>query len=72
MTPSEIIAWSEQKEAAGTKDAMGGSWTDWLIAVKRPNGTMARDKAGHQLFQTQAEFKRMNATQTGQTMELFA
>ena len=49
MTPSEIIAWSEQKEAAGTKDAMGGSWTDWLIAVKR-----------------------MNATQTGQTMELFA
>jgi len=71
MTPSEIITWSEQQEAAGRKDAMGYPFTSWLLAVIHPNGTMVRDKSGRQVFQTQSEYKRLHATRVGQTMELF-
>lgn len=72
MTPAEIITWSEQQDAEGRKDAMGYSWTSWLLAVRNPDGTCARDASGHQLFQTQSEYKRQHATRVGQTMELFA
>ncbi len=71
MNPAEIIAWSEQQEAAGAKDAMGHSFSSWLLAVKHSDGTMVRDKDGHQVFQTQTEFKRLQYTKVGQTMELF-
>lgn len=72
MTADEIIAWSERQEAAGVKDAMGFSFTSWLVAVKGPDGIPARDRDGHQVFQTQSEYKRLRATPVGQTMELFA
>ncbi|MBP9149212.1 MAG: hypothetical protein KBG00_10570 [Rhodoferax sp.] len=71
MIPAEIIIWSEQQESAGVKDAMGHSFTSWLLAVKHSDGTMLRDKDGHQVFQTQAEFKRIQFAKVGQTMELF-
>ena len=71
MTPGEIIAWSEQQDAAGQKDAMGYPLTSWLLAVKNPDGTLKRDAAGHQMFQTQSEYKRLHATRVGQTMEHF-
>ena len=71
MTPAEIIAWSEQQDAAGVKDAMGCSFTSWLLAVRHSDGTMVCDKDNHQVFQTQAEFKRLQTTKVGQTMELF-
>lgn len=72
MTAEEIIVWSEQQDAAGVKDAMGFPFTSWLIAVKKPDGTLVRDRDHHQVFQTQSEYKRLHATRVGQTMELFA
>ena len=72
MTAEETIAWSEQQEAAGVKDAVGCPWTSWLIAVKGADGTMVRDRDGHQIFQTQSEYKRSRSTPVGQTLELFA
>ena len=72
MTPSEIITWSEQQDAAGAKDAMGFPFTSWLLSVRHPDGTMVRDKNNHQVFQTQSEYKSQHATRVGQTMELFA
>lgn len=61
MSPSEITTWSEQQESAGRRDAMGCPFTSWLLAVRNPDGSMARDKNGRQVFQTQAEYKRLNA-----------
>lgn len=72
MTPSEIITWSEQQDAAGVKDAMGYSFTSWLLAVKHPDGTLVRDKENHQVMQTQSQYKALNAARVGQTLELFA
>jgi len=72
MTNAEFIAWAEQQDAAGHKDASGYSWTSWLLAVRAPDGTCARDAAGHQVFQTQSEYKCQHATRVGQTMDLFA
>jgi hypothetical protein len=71
MTTEEIIEWSEQQDAAGVKDAMGYPWTSWLLALRKPDGTYARDAVGHQVFQTQSEYKRLHATRVGQTMSLF-
>jgi hypothetical protein len=73
MSPAEIITWSEQQDAAGITDAMGHPWTSWLLAVRRPDGSVARDAAGHQIYETQAEYKaRTQAVPLGQTLELFA
>jgi len=72
MTPAEFVSWAEQQEAAGVKDGMGNPFTSWLIAVKNTDGTLARDKYHHQVFQTQTEFKRLRACEFGKTMELFA
>ena len=72
MTPSEIITWSEKQDAAGAKDAMGFPFTSWLLAVKHPGGTMVRDKNGHQVMQTQSQYKTIHTASVGQTMELFA
>jgi hypothetical protein len=72
MSPTEFIAWSEQQESAGVKDAMGESFTDWLLAVMHTDGTPVRNKDSHQVFQTQAEFKRLQSAKVGKTMELFA
>lgn len=73
MTPAQFTAWAEQQEAAGIKDAMGCSWTTWKVAVRNPDGSVARDADHHQIYETQAEYKaRMRAVPIGQTMELFA
>lgn len=80
MTSSEFIAWAEKQDSSGVKDAMGGPWTSWLIAVKDTDGKCARDKFGHQVFQTQAEYKRISAVvqipiapkPARQQLELFA
>jgi hypothetical protein len=73
MTPAEFTAWAEQQEAAGIKDAMGYPWTDWMLAVRNPDGTVARDSECHQIYETQAEYKaRRRAIPIGQTLELFA
>jgi hypothetical protein len=73
MSPAELIAWHEAMDAAGQPDPMGLPWRSWLIAVRRPDGSMARDARGHQIFETQAEYKaRMQAVPIGQTLELFA
>lgn len=72
MTSAEFIAWAEQQETAGIKDAMGMPWTDWLLSVRNPDGSAARDADGRQIFETQASYKaRQRAVPIGQTMELF-
>lgn len=76
MTPAEIVAWSEAQDAAGKRDAMGHPFTSWLLAHYLPAGRVMRDQLGHQVFETQAEFKARQActAQTaaiGQTLELF-
>lgn len=76
MTPAEIVAWSEAQDAAGKRDAMGHPFTSWLLARYLPDGRVMRDPLGHQVFETQAEFKARQActAQTvaiGQTLELF-
>lgn len=76
MTPAEIVAWSEAQDAAGKRDAMGQPFTAWLLARYHPDGGAMRDAHGHQVFETQAEFKARQActAQTvaiGQTLELF-
>lgn len=79
MTPSEIVAWSELQDALGKRDAMGGRWTDWVLAVRNPDGTFARDQHGYQIFETQAAFKArataapfVPVSPVGKTMDLFA
>lgn len=77
MTPADIVAWSEAQEAAGKRDAMGHPFTSWLLPRYHPDGRAMRDKLGHQVFETQAEFKARQAcaepaVAIGQTMELFA
>ena len=73
MPHSEFIARAERLEAAGIKDAMGWSWTTWLLAIHNPDGSVSRDAAGHQIYETQTEYKaRMRAVPIGQNMELFA
>jgi hypothetical protein len=73
MSPAELIAQHEAMDAAGQPDAMGLPWRNWLIAVRRPDGSMARDCNGHHIFETQADYKhRMQAVPIGQNMELFA
>lgn len=51
---------------------MGYPWTSWLLAIKHPDGTFVRDANGRQVYQTQSEYKRLQATTIGKTMELFA
>lgn len=72
MKPAEFIAMAEQNETAGIKDAMGWSWTSWMLAVRRPDGAVARDSQGHQIYETQAEYRARNSVPVGQTLELFA
>lgn len=73
MTHSEFITWAEQQDADGQKDAMGFSWTTWLLAIRNPDDSLARDASDHQIFETQADYKmRMRAIPIGQTLELFA
>ena len=73
MTPAEFVARADRLETEGIKDAMGWSWTTWLLAIRKPDGSLARDAQGHQIYETQAEYKaRMRAIPIGQTMELFA
>lgn len=76
MTPAEIVAWAEAQEAAGKRDAMGFPFTSWLLARHLPDGRAMRDQLGHQVFETQAEFKARQACPApavalGQTLELF-
>lgn len=78
MTSAEIVEWSARQDARGQQDAMGGRWSDWLVAVRNADGSSARDKCGHQVFETQAAFaaRQVGAPialfRTGETMELFA
>jgi hypothetical protein len=79
MTAAEIVAWSDDQDAMGQHDAMGGRWSDWLLAVRKPDGACVRDQQGHQIFETQAAFKERQACPlaapallVGETMELFA
>lgn len=76
MTPAETVAWSEHQDAMGQRDAMGGRWSDWLVAVRKADGSCARDRQGHQIFETQAAFKERQTGApvllVGETMELFA
>lgn len=72
MPPSEFIARAERLEAAGIKDAMGWPWTSWLLAVRLPDGALARDSVGHQIYETQAEYRARTSVPIGQTLELFA
>ena len=72
MTPSEFAAWAAQQDAADIKDAMGWPWTSWLLAVRRPDGSLTRNAAGHQIYETQAEYKARTSVPVGQTLELFA
>ena len=76
MTSAEIVEWSARQDAMGQRDAMGGLWSDWLVAVRKDDGSCARDRQGHQIFETQAAFKGRQAGApvflVGETMELFA
>jgi hypothetical protein len=78
MTTAEIIAWAEDQDAAGKRDAMGHPFTSWLVARRNTDGTAMRDERGHQVFETQAESKAraqatpINMPALGQTMDLFA
>jgi hypothetical protein len=77
MTPADTIAWAEAQDAAGKRDAMGQPFTSWLLARYQPDGRVMRDQLGHQVFETQAEFKARQACAApvvahGQTMDLFA
>lgn len=76
MTNAEFVAWSEAHDAAGKRDAMGQPFTAWLLARYHPDGRAIRDARGHQVFETQAEFKARQACTApaaaiGQTLELF-
>ena len=78
MTSAEIVEWSARQDAMGQQDATGGRWSDWLVAVRNADGSSARDRSGHQVFETQAAFSARQADapmpliRTGETMELFA
>lgn len=77
MTPADIVTWSEAQDAAGKRDAMGHPFTSWLLARYLPDGRVMRDQLGHQVFETQAEFKARQACTApavaiGQTLDLFA
>lgn len=73
MTNAEFTTWAEQQDAAGVKDGFGNPWTTWLLAVRRPDGSVARDTHDHQIFETQADYKlRHRAVPVGQTLDLFA
>lgn len=77
MTPADIVTWSEAQDAAGKRDAMGHPFTSWLLARYHPEGRAMRDQLGHQVFETQAEFKARQAcaapvVSPGQTLDLFA
>ena len=79
MTAAEIVEWSSRQDAMGQRDGMGGPWSDWLLAVRNADGSCARDRSGHQIFETQAAFKGRQAGTSaapvlpvGETMELFA
>ena len=53
----EFVAW-----AKGRNDVLGSPFTSWLLARRNPDGTAERDAAGHQLFETQAEYLSRQAT----------
>lgn len=73
MNHHQFVAFAEQQDATGQKDAMGFSWATWLLAIRRPDGEVARDTADHQIFETQADYKtRIRVIPVGQTLELFA
>lgn len=73
MNHSAYITWAEAQDAAGQMDPMGQSWTSWKLARYNPDGTAMRDASGHQIFETQTEYKaRQSALPFGQTLELFA
>jgi len=81
MTHTEFIAWAENQDAIGKKDAMGHPFTSWRVARYAPDGSALRNDYGRQLFETQAEFKAcsvhaqpasINLPAVGQTMDLFA
>lgn len=79
MSPDQYIAWAEAQDAAGVKDAFGYPFTSWLMAVRNPDGTCKRDELGHQVFETQDEYKRRRQpattsapAQQPQQQELFA
>lgn len=77
MTPAECVAWAEQQESDGKRDAMGYSFTSWSVARYLPDGRAMRDEYEHQVFESQAEFKARYAAITlavpvGQTMDLFS
>lgn len=78
MTTAEIVAWADEMEAAGKRDAMGIPFTSWLVARYQPDGSAMRDQAGRQAYETQAEFKARQGqshpvthTPVGQTLDLF-
>lgn len=60
MDHTETIRWAREMEAQGRKDAMGGSFTDWLVARHDEEGNALRDANGRQIFETQAEWLARN------------
>lgn len=63
MTPLDIIKWSDEQQAAGMRDAFGGSFTDWEVARYLPDGRAMRTPDGRQVFETQAAFKARHAAE---------
>ena len=73
MTHAEFIDWANQQDAAGVKDAMGYPLTSWLLSVREPDGTVARDRLQRPIYETQAVYKaRACVVPVGQTKDLFA
>lgn len=80
MNPhAEFIAWAEAQEAAGKRDAMGGSFTAWQVSIVDGEGRAVRDEHGRQVFESQAACKARyqhaampRAHAVGENLELFA
>lgn len=51
LSTSEFIVW-----AHGRTDAMGQPFSTWAVARYHDDGRAMRDAAGHQVFESQADF----------------
>lgn len=63
MTIAELIAWGEQMDAAGKKDAMGFPWSSWKVAKQNSDGSLARDKRHHVIYISKDEWKALDQLQ---------
>lgn len=60
MTIAELIAWGDQMDAAGIKDAMDYPWSSWLVAKTNTDGSVVRDEHGRVIYITKDEWKASN------------